>query len=619
MRAISPRGSRRAEGDWCGSRAVALVRACGGAGRLQRGVGRIFVRSLLRVRMPYIAALVLLLLGSGIALAGPVPEGARPAAHPSSALSGSDVLPAPSSGRGMLSPWPGTRLAQFCPPGWGICPGGGCAPLGSSCCGGGRYCNPGFTCCGTGCCAPGAICTRFGCTPPGAIDCGSHWCQPGQRCGSGGGCIPAGAVDCGFGRYCQAGQQCGSGGGCVPAGSVDCGSGRYCPAGHVCVGSAQCISQQEYDRRQAELEAQRRAEAERQAREAQRLAEARKFAEDRDRCRQFRLVAACDAALQSPHATQRDRDDIGAWRESGVQFAANLAACRKHDVAACDAALASPVVTDQTRAILLAWRAESSPLDRALSYSKGVWNASRAWVRDRTAMIASLPLSTQIAGGIALALAVILGVVLFARRGAPRRAEAGPGAWWRGAVAAGQRPRSLPGAAGAEPRDAPPTRQPQAAATGPPWAGASETQPQSQHQPSAAPSGVRKMSIVGLNLHGTYGAARAIAGLISGLGWLLVVAGALTVFAGLAAVSQSPFGGLILIIGLAIAATGILQVAAGQMLRASADSADYARQALLLQIGIAEGRSEIDLQQQLTGPVRGAAPTVSAGGLARAH
>jgi hypothetical protein len=127
------------------------------------------------------------------------------------------------------------------------------------------------------------------------------------------------------------------------------------------------------------------------------------------------------------------------------------------------------------------------------------------------------------------------------------------------------------------------------------------------------------MRIIGLSLHGTYGAARGIAGLISALGWLLVVAGALTTFAGIAAVSQTPFGGLLLVSGLAIVAVGILQVAAGQMLRASVDSADYARQSLLLQVGLAEGRSEIDLQRQLPGPASGMAPAVSGLSPARAH
>jgi hypothetical protein len=58
-----------------------------------------------------------------------------------------------------------------------------------------------------------------------------------------------------------------------------------------------------------------------------------------------------------------------------------------------------------------------------------------------------------------------------------------------------------------------------------------------------------------------------------------------------------PFGLMIVGIGIGVAAAGVLQVAAAQMLRASVDSADYARQALPLQIGMAEGRSEIDLRR----------------------
>jgi hypothetical protein len=387
------------------------------------------------------------------------------------------------------------------------------------------------------------------------------------------------------------------------------------------------MPQYEYDRQQAEIEARRRAEAERQAREAQRREEAlraeaerqareaqrreeaRKFAEDRDRCRQFRLVVACDAALQSPHATQQDRDELQAWRQSGVQFAADLAACRKHDVAACDAALASPAASDQTRRLLLAWRAEASPLARA----RGIWDVSLRWVRERTQALAELPLSTRIAGGVALALALVLGGVLIAWRRASRPTEAAPAASGAEAVE-GMRtqPEIAAGGGGGAPI-------PRLAVAGP-------AEPQSialsgglgPSRPEAFAAGVQTMRIIGLSLHGTYGAARSIAGIISGLGWLLVVVGGLAAFAGFATVSQNPFGGLGLIIGLAIVAAGILQVAAGQMVRASVDSADYARQSLLLQVGLAEGRSEIDLQRQLPGPAGGAAP-VSGLSPVRAH
>jgi len=121
--------------------------------------------------------------------------------------------------------------------------------------------------------------------------------------------------------------------------------------------------------------------------------------------------------------------------------------------------------------------------------------------------------------------------------------------------------------------------------------------------------------VIGASIHGSYGSARGIAGIAAFFGWLSVAGGALAVIGGLAA---GPFGFMIAAIGIGIAAIGLLQVAAGQMLRASVDTADYARQALLLQIGMAEGRSEIDLQRSLAGPAQGARPAASQFGNERA-
>jgi hypothetical protein len=107
-------------------------------------------------------------------------------------------------------------------------------------------------------------------------------------------------------------------------------------------------------------------------------------------------------------------------------------------------------------------------------------------------------------------------------------------------------------------------------------------------------SGMPRVIIRGASVHGTYGTSRGIASFFGLIGWLLVGAGALAAIAGL---SAGPFGVMGVAIGIGLAVAGLLQVAAGQMLRATVDSADYARQALLLQIAIAEGRSEIDLQR----------------------
>jgi hypothetical protein len=101
------------------------------------------------------------------------------------------------------------------------------------------------------------------------------------------------------------------------------------------------------------------------------------------------------------------------------------------------------------------------------------------------------------------------------------------------------------------------------------------------------------VKIAGTSIHGTYDTARGVASLFAFFGWLIVVVG---IMAGVAGLSLgAPFNFLIVAVGVGIAAIGLLLVAAEQMLRASVDSADYSRQALLLQIGLAERRSEIDL------------------------
>lgn len=99
--------------------------------------------------------------------------------------------------------------------------------------------------------------------------------------------------------------------------------------------------------------------------------------------------------------------------------------------------------------------------------------------------------------------------------------------------------------------------------------------------------------IVGLTTHGTYGTGRVVAELSAILGWLVVVAGVCAAVAGFAA--PQPFNLVIAVMGVGIASLGVLQVAAGQAVRASLDSADYSRQALILQAALAEGRSEVNL------------------------
>jgi hypothetical protein len=91
-----------------------------------------------------------------------------------------------------------------CIPGWGLCPGGYCAPLASVCCGNGRY------------------------------------CPRGTSCGSRGTCLSVGHIDCGDGQHCRVGTRCARSG-CIPHDAVDCGR-HYCPAGSFCSPTG-CTSQ----------------------------------------------------------------------------------------------------------------------------------------------------------------------------------------------------------------------------------------------------------------------------------------------------------------------------------------------------------------------------------------
>jgi hypothetical protein len=107
------------------------------------------------------------------------------------------------------------------------------------------------------------------------------------------------------------------------------------------------------------------------------------------------------------------------------------------------------------------------------------------------------------------------------------------------------------------------------------------------------------LKVLGANIHGGYGTATAVAGLFAFFGWALVVIGVLIVVGGFSA--GAPFGFMIAGVGIGIAAIGLLQVAAEQMLRALTDNADYSRQSLILQIAMAEGRTEVDLRSPAMG------------------
>jgi len=85
---------------------------------------------------------------------------------------------------------------------------------------------------------------------------------------------------------------------------------------------------------------------------------------------------------------------------------------------------------------------------------------------------------------------------------------------------------------------------------------------------------------VNMSVNGNYGAARNIAKFISFLGWLLVAGGVITAAVGLMSFNQGGF--LAVLPGIGAAISGLFLVMAGQLTRASVDSADYNREILAI-------------------------------------
>lgn len=117
-------------------------------------------------------------------------------------------------------------FAQRCNPGYGICPGGGCVPLGSVCCGGGRYCKAGQICINNG----------AGCLNRSSdrVCANGSYCDPGSHCATDGRCYSntrAPQND----RGKRNGGSGGGGSGCVNGKwqPPDCG-GRWYACGTIC-------------------------------------------------------------------------------------------------------------------------------------------------------------------------------------------------------------------------------------------------------------------------------------------------------------------------------------------------------------------------------------------------
>jgi hypothetical protein len=155
-----------------------------------------------------------------------------------------------------------------CRPGYGLCPGGGCAPLGnvccpggthapagSICCPGGTFARPGYICCpDRGSCPSNSICTNDGgclLRISERVCADGSYCNRGFICIRGNQCLSVTSERyCGGRKYCEVGFACiDEGATCIEVTSKRyCGNGRYCDPGYECVSDGKCRREQRLNR-----------------------------------------------------------------------------------------------------------------------------------------------------------------------------------------------------------------------------------------------------------------------------------------------------------------------------------------------------------------------------------
>lgn len=234
-----------------------------------------------------------------------------------------------------------------------MCPDGSYASLGVPCQQAVRpppsLCPVGTSYCGNSnqCCNPGFYCSHYGCTPEGAVECGGHYCNPGQQCSRSGGCIPVGSVDCGP-YYCQSGQKCAIGRrGCLPEDVVDCGPkvNGTCEHGKVCwtasyelpgvkKGETKCVAPEAVARLEGQIsaakeqkkreveerkQAKRRAEEERRAALRRQLEEKREAARRKEQERIAEIARKKQERLDAARLAQEARNAEIARRKQEVE------------------------------------------------------------------------------------------------------------------------------------------------------------------------------------------------------------------------------------------------------------------------------------------------------------
>ena len=150
--------------------------------------------------------------------------------------------------------------------------------------------------------------------------------------------------------------------------------------------------------------------------EERRQAEVRAFSSQRETCRGYD-IAACQAALSSPHAVGRDASELKQRLGVVLRFQELVRACSSGTASACNEALASPALKTNQRPEIERWREVASIYYRASASMAGAARTVTAFSVETAKAVGNLWTSTRVAGGIAAILALALVAIAYRARG----------------------------------------------------------------------------------------------------------------------------------------------------------------------------------------------------------
>jgi len=133
--------------------------------------------------------------------------------------------------------------------------------------------------------------------------------------------------------------------------------------------------------------------------EERRQAEVRAFSSQRETCRGYD-IAACEAALSSPHALGRDASELKQRLGVAFRFQKLVLACSSGTVSACNEALASPALKTDQRPEIERRREAASIYYRASAAIAGAARTVTAFSVETAKGVGDLWTSTRVAGGV---------------------------------------------------------------------------------------------------------------------------------------------------------------------------------------------------------------------------